>query len=48
MRRTIPLRKTSLLYEQLREYEAYHYLTPSERDELLLWIKHGNDFNSNP
>lgn len=48
MRRNTPLRKTSLLYEQLRECEAYHSLTSSERNELLLWIKHGNDFNSNP
>ena len=48
MRRNIPLLKTSLLYEQLRECEAYHSLTPSERAGLLLWLKQGNDFNSNP
>jgi len=48
MRRNIPLRKTSVLYEQLRECQAYQSLTPSERDGLRLWIKPGNDLNSNP
>lgn len=44
----MPLRKTPFLHEQLRECKAYHSLTPSERNGLLLWIKRGNDLNSNP
>lgn len=48
MRRNIPLRKTPVLHEQLRECEAYRSLTPSERSGLLLWLKRGNDLNSNP
>lgn len=48
MRRNIPLRKTPVLMEQLRECSAYRSLSPSERDDLLLWLKLGNDLNSNP
>ncbi len=48
MRKNIPLQKMPFLLEQLRECEAYDSLTPSERDELLLWIKRGNDLNTNP
>lgn len=48
MRRNIPLQKMQLLLEQLRECESYASLTEPERNELLLWLKRGNDLNSNP
>ena len=48
MRKNIPLRKSPVLLGQLRECGAYCSLSPSERNELLLWLKLGNDLNSNP
>ena len=48
MRRNIYLRKASSLHKQLREWEAYNLLSSAERNELLLWVKNGNDLNSNP
>jgi len=48
MRRNISLRNTPVLHEQLRECESYDSLSLSKRNRLLLWLKHGNDLNSNP
>ena len=37
-----------LMSEQLSEYESQYHLSRQERLLLRLWVRSGNDINSNP